>query len=39
MLNNNQFSRSGVRFEPVGRNANLAGTMVKRVPIFNHNPV
>ena len=26
----------GSRFEPQGRNANLAGSMFKRAPIFTH---
>ena len=28
----------GSRYEPQGRNANLAGTMFKRAPIFSHTP-
>ena len=27
---------AGSRYEPQGRNANLAGTMFKRAPIFTH---
>ena len=36
MSNNRIYA--GSRYEPQGRNANLAGTMFKRTPIFNHIP-
>ena len=36
MSNNRIYA--GSRYEPQGRNANLAGTMFKRAPIFNHTP-
>jgi len=35
MSNNRMYA--GSRYEPQGRNANLAGTMFKRSPIFNHS--
>ena len=36
MSNNRMYA--GSRYEPQGRNANLAGTMFKRTPIFTHIP-
>jgi len=35
-MSNNRIFTNGVRFEQQGRSANLANTVFRRSPIFNH---
>ena len=35
-MSNNSRMYPGSRYEPQGRNANIAGSMFKRTPIFAH---